>query len=204
MRRGVGRLAAGDLDRVTMMRSPGLLAIRWARRLLSLAWLGALGAVICLAAWSNMAGLVVVAGESMAPALPRGSLIQPRPVDPDEVRPGDVVTVRANNGVLVTHRVVRVAELPAGLHLELRGDANSTPDPVLVPVESVVGRIELVVPLAGFVVAMLASLTGLLSIASLLGAALLAVWLLEDLEAAWSAPSGESPAPLPGRHHAAS
>ena len=166
------------------MRSLVTLATRWARRLLSLAWLSAVVAVIGLAAWSHIGGAVVVAGDSMAPSLPRGSLIHLAAIDEESIHVGDVVTIRADNGVLVTHRVVRLAELPEGRYLELRGDANPSPDPVLVPAGAVAGRVELVVPVAGFIIAMLSGLPGLLSIISLLAAGLLATWLLEDVEAA--------------------
>ncbi len=184
------------------MHSIVILATRWARRLLSLAWLSALVALIGLAAWSHVGGAVVVAGDSMAPALPRGSLIQLAAIDAERIRAGDVVTVRADNGVLVTHRVVRVADLPAGRHLELRGDANPTPDPVLVPAGAVVGRVGLVIPVAGYVIGMLGSMPGLLSIISLLAAGMLAIWLLEDVEAAIAAEPARTAAPRAGGQHA--
>jgi signal peptidase len=184
------------------MRSLVILATRLARRLLSLAWLTAPVTVIGLALWSHVGGAVVVAGDSMAPALPRGSLIQPAAIDAEQIHVGDVVTVQADNGVLVTHRVVRVADLPAGRHLELRGDANPTPDPVLVPADAVVGRVGLVIPVAGFVIAMLSGLAGLLSIISLLAAGMLAIWLLEDLEAAIAAKPATAPRVAEGRRAA--
>jgi signal peptidase I len=159
-------------------------AIRTARRLSSVIWLVALGVVIGLAAWSHLDGLVIVAGSSMEPALPAGSLIRPAGVSPSAIVAGDVVTARADNGVLVTHRVVRLADLPGGRYLELRGDANPQPDPVLVPADAVVGRVDLVVPLAGYLLAMLATPMGLMSIVGLLGAWLLTIWMLEDLESA--------------------
>ncbi len=171
-------------------------AIRWARRLLSLVWLAAMVVVVALAAWSHLAGLIVVAGDSMAPAIPRGSLIQVAAIEADAIRVGDVVTVQADNGVLVTHRVVRLAELPDGKHLELRGDANPAPDPVLVPADAVVGRVALSLPLAGYLIAMLAGVPGLLSIASSLAALLVAIWLLEDIEAATASWSGTTVARL--------
>ena len=168
---------------------------RLVERVLSALWLFALAAVVGLAVWSHLTTLVVVAGVSMEPAIPRGSLIQPRPVDPDEIAVGDVVTVRADNGVLVTHRVVRTADLPAGPHLELRGDANESPDPVLVPASSVVGRIEYFVPGAGYLLSALTNWTGLLAVLALFAAALIGLSLLEDVVSTTEAPARVGQAP---------
>jgi signal peptidase I len=185
------------------MRTFALVGSRWAHRLISLLWLSAMAALVGLAAWSHVAGLLVVGGKPTSPALPPRSLIQPGDVDPEAIRVGDVVTVKGDNGVLVTHRVVRIAELPAGPHLELRGDANPAPDPVLVPADAVQGRVDLVVPLAGFVVAMLATLPGLLSIASLLAAMLVATWILEDIEMTIATRDGETQAAVGAERRAA-
>ena len=151
-----------------------------AGRLLTAIWLMALAGVIGLAVWSHAVPLVVIAGDSMSPAIPRGSLIQPRALAHDAIRVGDVVTVRAHNDVLVTHRVIRLAELEAGRFLELRGDANPTPDPTLVPASTVVGRADFYVPAAGFVLTMLTTVSGLVTLLALFAATLVAIWLLED------------------------
>jgi signal peptidase len=159
-------------------------APRIVERLLSLLWLVALAAIVALAIWSHVTTLVVVAGGSMEPVVPRGSLIQPRLIAPAAIAVGDVVTVRVDSGVLVTHRVVRIVGLPAGRHLELRGDANDHPDPVLIPAGRVVGRVDYVVPGAGYVLSMLASWTGVVAIVALFAAALIGLSLLEEAVAA--------------------
>ena len=157
------------------MRTRLLAGARIVRLLLTVLWLATLVALIGVAAWSHVSKPIVVAGMSMAPALPVGSLVTLNDVDPDQLRAGDVVSVRADNGVLVTHRVVRALDLPSGRHLELRGDANPSPDPVLVPASAVVGRVDRVVPMAGYVVAMLGSAAGLAAIVAFLAAALMAI-----------------------------
>jgi len=162
--------------------NPSLVVARLIRRLLTLVWLAAMLVLIGLATWSRMADLVIVGGASMEPSLAVGSLVNPQPVAPSEIRPGDVVTVRADNGVLVTHRVVRIADLPTGRHFELRGDANPSPDPILVSAGAVIGRVDGALPAVGFVLAMMATPTGLISLATLLLAGLIAVWLIEELE----------------------
>lgn len=150
-------------------------------RVLTAIWAVALAAVVSLAVWSQLVPLVVVAGDSMAPAIPRGSVLQPRPVAAAAIRVGDVVTVRAENGVLVTHRVTRLADLPEGRFLQLRGDANASPDPVLVAASRVVGRADFSLPLAGVLLAMLTTPSGLLAVLALFAAGLVGIWLLEDL-----------------------
>jgi signal peptidase I len=175
------------------MDNPLPAAIRLTRRLLSVAWICALAVVVGLALWSYVAGLVIVAGGSMEPALPVGSLVNPEPVAASAIRAGDVVTVRADNGVLVTHRVVRLADLPAGRHLELQGDANAAPDPVLVPATAVVGRVDQFVPFAGYLLGMLTTLAGVVSIVALLAGVLVAIWLLEDLEESAAATTTNGP-----------
>jgi len=177
-------------------------AARVTERVLSALWLVALAAVVGLALWSHMSTLVIVAGGSMEPAIPRGSLIQPRAVEAEAIRPGDVVTVQSDNGVLVTHRVVRTADLPAGHHLELKGDANESPDPVLVSVDRVVGRVDFVVPGAGYVLSMLTTWTGLLAVVALFAAALIGLSLLEDVAASASAAKPEETRRTRGRAHA--
>ena len=119
----------------------------------------------------------------------------------EDIRLGDVVTVRADNGVLVTHRVVRMADLPAGLHLELKGDANETPDPVLVDASRVVGRVDYVVPGAGYLLSMLTTWTGVLAVVALFAAALIGLSLLEDFATDVAGPAVAARQPR-GRAHA--
>jgi signal peptidase len=164
------------------MRTRLLAGARIVRLVLTAVWLAALVGLIGVAAWSHLTRPIIVAGRSMAPAVPVGSLVTLEPVASDRIRVGDVVSARADNGVLVTHRVTRIADLPAGRHLELRGDANPHPDPVLVPASAVIGHVDRVFPVAGYVVAMLGSPVGLAAIVAFLAAALVAIWLLEDLD----------------------
>lgn len=154
-----------------------------ARRTLVAAWWLALVASLAAALSTHLLPTVVVGGGSMEPAISRGSLIVLERIHEDDgVAPGDIVTVRAANGILVTHRVTRSISLAEGWHVELRGDANPTPDPVLVPTAAVVGRVAVSLPYVGYLVALLATPLGWLSVTSFLGAGMLAVRLLEDLE----------------------
>ncbi len=125
----------------------------------------------------------VVGGPSMEPAIGFGAAVHAVPVDPAALKAGDVVTVKVGERqAIFTHRIVRLADLPDGLHIQTKGDANEEPDPSLIPVTSVIGRVEFSVPYAGFGVALLGSMQGVLFLVSIAGLLLAATWLLETLE----------------------
>src|SRR5438445_2934692 len=67
---------------------------------------------------------------SMRPAIAPGDLVIVRPVDPDSIRVGDVITFQAPLGrhQLVTHRVVAVTPSAQGPEFKTRGDANQVAD----------------------------------------------------------------------------
>jgi signal peptidase I len=71
----------------------------------------------------------VVAGDSMAPSIGRGSVVLERRVPVSSLRVGDVITFRppASAGVegLVTHRIVSLADD----EVQTQGDADPVPDP---------------------------------------------------------------------------
>jgi signal peptidase I len=157
-------------------------AITALRRGLVAAWWMAVAGLIGLALWSHLATVFVVRGASMAPAIPLGSMVSVTRVVAAEISPGDVIVVGTGNGLVVTHRVTRTLDLPEGRFFELKGDANESPDPALVPARAVVGRVEAHVPLLGYLVALLSELSGLVAVLAALGMALMAIWWLEDLE----------------------
>src|SRR3954451_14106406 len=99
--------------------------------------------------------LFVIDGASMTPSIARGGLAFEQPVDAGHIRVGDVVTVRQGNQAAYTHRVVDVVDAADGLAIQTKGDANTTPDPALVPASAVVGRVIFWVPFAGYLLALL-------------------------------------------------
>ena len=107
----------------------------------------------------------------MEPAIPVGSLILTEPIDPDAgPAPGEVVTLRLGaDRAPVTHRVIRTVPRDGAVWLELQGDANAEPDPVLVPATAVIGRVTTVWPALGRAVAILRSGPGFLVLAGLGG-----------------------------------
>jgi len=163
--------------------------ITYLRRSIALAWFASLCALLGLALASHVAPhtghtLLIIRGASMEPAIPLGALVALRSVDSQSVSIGDIVTTRADNGVLVTHRVAEIVDPGAERLLRLRGDANPTPDTALVPAAAVVGRVSSFAPLAGYALFLLSVPSGILACLSMLGALLLAYWLVEDMELA--------------------
>jgi signal peptidase len=165
----------------TMTRT--LRAIRW---LLDVALLLLVGTVIGLVLAAQIGPKlghqpIIIEGGSMAPAIPLGALVDVVQVQPADLAAGDVVTFESANGVLVTHRITRVVSLPDGLYIETKGDANESPDPVFLPASAVKGRVDFSLPLLGFLLYVLATPIGIVSIVSLALMMLFAIWLLEDL-----------------------
>jgi len=159
-----------------------IVAVRTVRRALTGVWLLVLVGLIGLAALTHLASTFVIRGGSMEPGIPLGSLIVVAPVAAEAVQVGDVITIRADNGVVVTHRVTRAVELKGERYFEMKGDANPQPDPVLVPARAVVGRVATHLAWVGYFAVMLGTPSGLFSLLAFLGAGMLAIWFTEELE----------------------
>jgi signal peptidase len=125
---------------------------------------------------------IVIRGGSMAPAIPLGALVDVTQVQPENLAVGDVVTIKGPNGVLVTHRILAIVNGPDGLYLQMKGDANATPDAEQVPVSAVTGRVGLVLPWLGFLLYMITTPLGLISVIGLGLGLIVATRLVEDLE----------------------
>jgi signal peptidase len=100
----------------------------------------------------------VVMSSSMSPAIGAGDVVFVEDVDTDAVEVGDVITFEPESGVLashgdrVTHRVTAVDEREDGVYFQTAGDANDSPDEVMVPAENVVGRVSFSLPLVGWAI----------------------------------------------------
>ncbi|MBF0689367.1 MAG: signal peptidase I [Cellulomonas sp.] len=98
---------------------------------------GVLGVVLLVAAvtilvprFAGAVPLTVLSG-SMEPTLPVGSLVVVRPVDPADVRIGDVITYLPNpeDPTAITHRVTGITHrTDGGVTFTTQGDANDAPD----------------------------------------------------------------------------
>jgi signal peptidase len=164
-------------------------AITTVRRLLGVVWLASLAVVVLMALATNLGprfGLEVFAirGGSMTPTIPLGAAVIAVRTPPDAIRVGDIVTIRADNGVVYTHRVVEVDASETDHWLRTRGDANETADAAPVPVGSVIGVVDQTIPLAGYLIVMLGTPAGIVSVLAAAVALLLAIWELEEAEGA--------------------
>lgn len=161
--------------------------IRPVRRSVGLVWVALMVLLVSFVALINLAPstgrtLFIISGASMEPGIPLGALVAVHPVEPATIVAGDVVTVRADNGVIITHRVVRVVVAGDQRLFELRGDANENADPALIPGHAIVGRLDFFVPVAGYLLAFFSMRLGLLAVIGVLGSLLVAHRLLEKLE----------------------
>jgi signal peptidase I len=164
-------------------------ALRWTRRVLDLALVLAVVALLAMAALTLAAPVVgartlVVDGGSMEPSLPRWSYVVTVRQPAVAYAVGDLVTVQNPGRSVYTHRIVRLATLDGVAYVETKGDANDAVDPALVPVTSIVGRVTLQLPLLGFLAALLSIPLGLLGFLAVMVTVLCLIWSIEDLEAA--------------------
>lgn len=125
----------------------------------------------------------VVAGPSMAPAIGVGSAVILDPVSASDLRTGDVVSLRSGpQQAVFTHRIVRILDHQGAPWIETKGDANPAADPSITPVADVIGRVSIVLPVAGYALALLSSPIGVILILSVGATLMVATWLLQSME----------------------
>lgn len=90
---------------------------------------------------TGYSGLVVLS-ESMQDAIPKGSFILTKHVEPETLQIGDDITFMTNSVTCVTHRIVDIRPQPDGtLAFQTKGVNNQTPDSNLVAAGNVVGKV---------------------------------------------------------------
>jgi signal peptidase len=125
----------------------------------------------------------VVGGGSMEPTIPFGSVVIVTPVDTADLHVGDVVSMRVGKQEAVfTHRIVRLVPRDDGLWIETKGDNNAKPDPSIIPASTVVGRLQVSIPYAGYAVRLLSTGPGVLFLLAIGVMILAGAWFLESLE----------------------
>jgi len=104
-----------------------------------------------LLAVSNLKAMYVTSG-SMGPTIRVGDALLIRPLSGgSSITPGDVVTYRSvHNEAMITHRVKAVKQIQGVTYYQTQGDANSTPDPDLIPAQNVYGKMLISLPKAGY------------------------------------------------------
>lgn len=148
--------------------------IRVSRQVVGLITVAFLATLVAFALFTHLEPLIgrelfTITGGSMEPTIPVGSMVAAARTDPTAIDVGDIVTIRADNGVVITHRVTEVVDRPEGRFFELKGDANADPDASLVPARALVGRVGEVVPLAGYLRTFLSTTPGLIGVLALVG-----------------------------------
>lgn len=161
--------------------------IRVARVAVRLLWLTATVGIVGLAALPHIVPalgreMYVVRGASMQPAIPVGAVILVRHVEPTAIEVGDIITFRAPNQTLVTHRVVGISSTDE-ITFATKGDGSSAADAIVVSSGALVGRVETFVPHLGVVISVLASTLGAVAALGVLGGLLLAVIFMDALQA---------------------
>jgi signal peptidase len=115
------------------------------------------------------ADLLVVVSRSMEPTIPMGSIVISLPEkNPDHISVGDVITFTVERlggeTALVTHRVVAVVDRGGKPQFRTQGDAAEVPDLALVTPDELIGKVWLSLPLVGYLVALLRTPLGYLTI----------------------------------------
>jgi signal peptidase len=89
---------------------------------------------------------------SMEPQLKEGALVITRPVEPETIAVGDIITFlpTTSGDDPITHRVTHI-ETNSLLHFTTRGDANNGNDPSAVSAQDVLGKVCFHIPYLGYV-----------------------------------------------------
>jgi signal peptidase len=92
----------------------------------------------------------IVESGSMEPAIMTGSLVVVVPQD--DYKLSDVITFNSVSAdIPTTHRITNIEEREGVLWYTTKGDANEEVDTTLIPRESIIGKVALAVPYAGFI-----------------------------------------------------
>ena len=96
--------------------------------------------------------VLVVQSGSMEPNYHVGSLVYVKPVAPETLEAGDVITFELGGGVRGTHRIVEVLNEDGSLSFVTKGDNNDHADFNPVLPENIVGEVKFTIPYLGFLI----------------------------------------------------
>lgn len=101
---------------------------------------------------------------SMAPTIPKGSLVLEKEIEFEKISEGDVLTFRNDTGTAYfTHRVIAIDE--TNKMFTTKGDANEEADPSETSYYFVEGRVDFSVPVVGYALGFLNSTVGKIVVA---------------------------------------
>lgn len=108
---------------------------------------------VIIVPWATNSVALTVLTRSMEPAYPPGTLVIVKPVEPEEIAIGDVITYQIQSGEAeyLTHRVVAISRTTGGeLSFTTKGDNNSQADAEPVREVQVQGRLWYSLPWIGY------------------------------------------------------
>ena len=113
----------------------------------------------------------VISG-SMEPAIPTGSLVYVKYIQPEEIQTEDVIAFYGTDadGSIVTHRVV--SNSAAMGKFITKGDANSDNDMNPIPYANYIGKVQLSVPKLGGIFQTITGTNGKIAAVSMIGLAI--------------------------------
>jgi len=83
----------------------------------------------------------------MEPAIPVGSIVVIKPVDPETLKIGDIICFKLSEPTSITHRIINITDEG----FTTKGDANEDPDQWTVKKENVIGKLILTIPYFGYI-----------------------------------------------------
>ena len=99
-----------------------------------------------------------VTSDSMSKTLEIGDAVFSRKVSFEDLKVGDIITVKVGKSGYFTHRIVEIDK--ASETVTTRGDANAANDPMSTPKENIVGKMWYSVPLIGYFSILLSKIPG--------------------------------------------
>ena len=84
---------------------------------------------------------------SMEPAIPVGSVVVIKPVDPETLKVGDIICFQFSEPTSITHRIINITNEG----FITKGDANEDPDQWIVKKENVIGKAVFTIPFIGYI-----------------------------------------------------
>jgi signal peptidase len=113
-----------------------------------LAFILLLDLALLLSTFSSDTKARIVGSGSMQPTIKTGSIVVTRPQD--EYAVGDVIIFHDPMLGPNMHRIIEIREIEGATYYATRGDAYLDPDHLLVPIDNVEGRVEMVFPYLGY------------------------------------------------------
>jgi len=104
--------------------------------------------------------IMTVLTGSMAPDIRPGDIIIDKHGESKDIKVGDVITYRVNSEIIITHRIIEVANKDGQLLFKTKGDANNVEDNNMVTEDQLIGNYCFRIPYGGYVSKFLGSKYG--------------------------------------------